>query len=162
MLVPLPEMCLLFSFLFPPFPFTPLTAIIVNAQSVVPFCNLPCPSLPLSLDGCCSLCIPGSLGLALSAHPPPSFTISLLVCVETLSSMRAGSALFVWLLATPGLTQRHTDYCKVSKCLLLSVQSATLLTCSLARLWNHCGFFFSVLNIWTCMSHLFPLVVMSL
>lgn len=133
MLVPLPEMCLLASFLFPPFPFTPLTAVIVNAQSVVPFCNLPCPSLPLSLDGCCSLCIPGSLGLALSAHPPPSFTISLLVCVETLSSMRAGTALRL-IAGHPRTLPRDTDYCKVSKCLLLSVQSATLLTCSLARL----------------------------
>ena len=139
-----------------------------NSWSLLILCQLSlsatfhAPPFPCHWMVAAPLCIPGSLGLALSAHSPPSFTISLWVCGETLSSMRAGSALFVWLLATPGLTQRHTDYCKVSKCLLLSVQSATLLTCSLAYLWNHCGFFSLSSVIWTCTSHLFHLVVMSL
>lgn len=51
------------------------------------------------------LCIPDSLHMSLSAHLPPSFTISLWSCLHNrLSSVRAGNASFTWWLATPVLT----------------------------------------------------------
>lgn len=122
-------------------PLLPLTAVIVNAQSVVP-CNLPCPS-PSPVTGWLLLSLhPWFPGLSLISTPTTIYT-SLLVCVETLSfhESRKCSPFDCW--PPQDSPQRHTDYCKVSKCLLLSVQSATPSDLQFGTSpWNHCGFFF--------------------
>lgn len=63
-----------------------------------------------------------------------------------------------WSLASPVLTQRHTDYCWINKHLMLSAQS--IYPCDL-QFGHIFEIRFLVLGILTCTSH-FPVVVMCL